>query len=165
MKNFYAALAALCLSFSVASAADVLSLQVVRHDGSVAYSGALESVGSVQIRNGVCFDIVAAMGGKKLFSGLLADVKRVTMTVAAEIPSAVVEVADAPRAGNLAVTPSKADRAATVQGVAEGTEVAVFDVQGKMVRRGVAPLVSLWGVPPGVYIFRAAGSAAKVIYR
>lgn len=165
MKNFYAALAALCLSFSVARAADGLSLQVVRHDGSVAYSGTLESVGSVQIRNGVCFDIVAAMGGRKLFSGLLADVKRVTMTVAAETPSAVVEVAEAPRAGLLAVTPSKADRAATVQGVAVGTEVSVFDVQGKMVRRGVAPLVSLGGVPPGVYIFRAAGSAAKVIYR
>lgn len=164
MMNFYAVVAVLCLSFSAARAADGLSLQVVRHDGTVAYSGTLESVGSVHIRNGVGLDVVAAMGGRTLFSGLLADVKRVTMTVAAEVPATVVEV-ESPRSGRFAVTPSKADQAATVLGVEEGAEVQVFDMQGKMVRRGAAPVVSLGGIPPGLYIFRSVDSAAKVVYK
>ncbi len=163
MMNFYAAMAALCLSSSVAHA-DGLSLQVVRHDGSVAYSGALASVGSVQIRNGVGLDVVAAVGGETLFSGLLADVKRVTMTVAAEAPSVVGKV-EIPPAGHFAVTPSRAGRAATVHGVEEGAEVSVFDFQGKMVRRGRAPVVCLAGVPSGLYIFRSGDSAAKVVYK
>lgn len=164
MMDFYAVMAALCLSFPAARAADGLSLQVVRHDGSVAYSGALERVGSVHIRNGVGLDVVAAVGGKTLFSGRLADVKRVTMTVAAEIPSAVVEVGS-PRSGHLAVTPSRAAQAATVLGVEEGAEVSVFDFHGKIVRRGAAPVVSLGGIPPGLYIFRSRDSAAKVVYK
>lgn len=164
MMKFYAVLTALSLSLPAATAGDDLSLQIIRHDGSVAYQGALESVGALDIRGGVGIDVRAADGGRTLYSGLLADVKSVTMTVATEVPSAVVEVA-APERGDISVTPHKADQSATVEGVGEGTEISVFDIQGKMVRRGVAPVVSLGGIPPGLYIFRAGNRAAKVVYK
>lgn len=165
MVKFYAVLTALCFSFSAATAGDYdLSLQIIRHDGSIAYQGALESVGALDIRGGVGIDVRAVAGGKTLYSGLLADVKSVTMTVASEVPSGVVDVV-MPERGDIAVTPRKADQAATVEGVAEGTEISVFDIQGKMVRRGVAPVVNLGAIPPGLYIFRAGNRAAKVVYK
>lgn len=119
---------------------------------------ALATVARIEMADGN-IRLIAKTDGAVLYTAPIANCKSIYF--GAVKPDALNQVIAA-EAESVTITPEPSARAVRVSGLPDGQVVRVYSLTGALEHSGVAPVVSLAGLPHGVHIVVAGPAAAKV---
>ncbi len=161
MRKHLLALSASLLAFAACMAGDDVSLIVNYLDGSE-YSAALATVGRVNLTDGKI--VIETNDGATNPVGNISDVRSIVFGKRSsedQNPTLIPEVLR--NEVTVSVYPNPSAGMVKVSGLPEGSDVRVFDLQGRPVLSATAPSVDLTPLKPGVYLLQAGPEVVQII--
>lgn len=153
IRNFLLAALALCAAVPTL-AAETQVVTVTPLKGTDEYSAALSNIAQI-----VLTDSKVALvdnSGSTIYSRTLSECR--SLVFGKGTPTSIADVVVPDEA--IAITAEGGS--VRVSGLAEGDVVRVYSLTGALQTQGTAPVVSLAGLPQGVYVVVAGSAAAKV---